>query len=376
MHMAHCGTTPTDHVHALSYAQVDAIRAGLNRLSPYRRDAVPELLKLEPENGPPAGHPGAGPLHAVALSAKRYALYNPSPAGPVIRKASNHGLGLYRRPFADLEPDVGQEGRAWPAWAEEVWQRVIAEAEGRDPAPEPDWFGLPAVSQIHVSSPHVLRPFAALNAGKSYADQVKPFNFGLLAHRDPLCALPTELEGREVTPVAPYTGEPSEYLGLPWANRVDGRPLRVTTGRPRSGEVRVTTYGDVVADYRLHPEHKSGDPRGGPGVRGSVGVLPRLHVVATEVRHIGKESNRLEEVENGELSAADEVYTEYRDPSAEWEHEVLPRLREMGAARVAELTGTPERTVRSWLREGRVPREPVRGRLADLARTHAAPTAS
>jgi hypothetical protein len=108
------------------------------------------------------------------------------------------------------------------------------------------------------------------------------------------------------------------------------------------GSVRLTTYGDVVREYRLHPETKSGHPAGGPGHRGSIGVLPRLHVDATEVRHIGKESNRLEESEDGLDVLEDEAFTEYRDPRAEWA-EALAALRAIRAAELARRTGMSER---------------------------------
>lgn len=78
-----------------------------------------------------------------------------------------------------------------------------------------------------------------------------------------------------------------------------------STSRPESahgehGKVRLQTIGDVVAAYRLHPGTKSGDPRGGLGRRGSVGLLPRLHVRVVGLPiHIGKESNRFEEVQEG-----------------------------------------------------------------------------
>lgn len=87
------------------------------------------------------------------------------------------------------------------------------------------------------------------------------------------------------------------------------------------------TVGDVVRDYRLHPETKSGDPRGGLGRRGSVGLLPRLTVRAIGLPlHIGKESNRLEEVQDGIVDDPDDVYVEYRDERREWEA-ALPALR-------------------------------------------------
>jgi hypothetical protein len=80
--------------------------------------------------------------------------------------------------------------------------------------------------------------------------------------------------------------------------------LAVTTRRrPRAGDVRLATIGDVVAAYRLHPETKSRDPPGGLGRRGSIGVLPRLtvHAIGLPV-HIGKESNRVEDVQDGVIT--------------------------------------------------------------------------
>ncbi|HVA86259.1 MAG TPA: hypothetical protein VNF73_08095 [Candidatus Saccharimonadales bacterium] len=353
----------TNHVHALSYAHVAAVCASINRLNPYDRDAVPDLLKIERENEPLPGTDGV--LYAVALSSKRYALVNHAPdGGVVIRKASSHGLGLYRPPL----PRRGGWGREWPEWVEDVWRRVIAEARGEDPGPEPEWFDLPAVSQASVSTPALAHLFDCRNAGRPYADQVKPFGFLLVGHADPLAALPPGLGDGPVTPVAPYSTDVAGFLGWDWVDRRTGRPVRVTTregGEP--GRVRLKTYRDVVEAYVAHHEEKSGRAGARRGRIGSVGVLPRLHVVATEVRHIGKESNKLDEEDQGFALDAEDAFTEYHDGRAQWEHDVLPRLREMGARRLVELTGAPERTMRSWLLEGRVPREPMRGRLVALA---------
>jgi hypothetical protein len=87
-------------VTALSWAQVDEIVAGFARLSPYDRALVPSLLKLEDENFGNDGH--REELWAIGISAKRYVLYNRTDAGVVVRKPSEHGLGLYRRPIPDL----------------------------------------------------------------------------------------------------------------------------------------------------------------------------------------------------------------------------------------------------------------------------------
>ncbi len=218
------------------------------------------------------------------------------------------------------------------------------------------------------------RPRAkALNAGKPFEKQVKPFGFLLLGHADPLAALPDGLT--DITPMAPFTNDPARLLSLPWRDRRDGRSIAVTT-RPggERGKVRLATIGDVVRDYRLHPEAKSGDGRGGLGRRGTVGLLPRLTVRAVGLpTHIGKESNRLDEVENG-LLAADEVYVEYRDERREWEL-VVPALRrlreERGWRYLSEASGLSERALRYALNGGKVPHRKARtALLALLDRQH------
>ncbi len=354
-------------VRALSWADVDAIVQGLETLNPYVAGTVTSLLKLERENYAVGGKQRSVELFALAISAKRYALYERTPDGPRIRKASIHGLGLYRRPYPDSE---GWSADA-PAWVVETWERIIREAEGLPVPPEPAWFDLPAISQLAISSPHVLAPFRSINAAKAYADQVKPFGFLLTGHVDPLAPLPARLEPGAVVPVAPYDTDASKFLSLPWRDRTSGRAIQVTT-RPggEHGKVRLKTYRDVVMDHRFHPESKSGDLAGGPGLRSSVGLLPRLQVDVEGVPvHIGKESNRLDEVEDGSIGGSDEVYVEYRDEREEWEAS-LPALRrlqdERGWRYLAEASGLSERALRYALNGYKMPHRRAREALYDL----------
>lgn len=354
----------SEAVLALPWAEVDDVVAGLDPLNPYAAGTVPHLIKLEDENFGPDGNPVE--LWALAGSSKRYVLYERTAGGIVVRKASEHGLGLYRAPL-ERRPDWPHK---WPEWVDVVWRRSIDTAEGRDPGVEPDWYGLPAVSQVPVSSPAVLAPFRAVNAGLPYEEQVKPFGFVLAGHVDRLAPLPPDVDA-EVMAMAPFTSKPDELLGLPWRNRRDGRAIAATTRRGgERGKVRLQTVGDVVARYRLHPEHKSGDPRGGLGRRGSTGLLPRLevHAVGYPV-HIGKESNRLDEVEDGLVSDADEVYVEYRDERREWEA-ALPALKllrdERGWRYLAEASRLSERAVRDCLNLGRLPRAQARRAMLSL----------
>lgn len=354
-------------VRALPWAEVDELLAGLNALNPYAPGTVRSLVKVEDENFAPGDRSRPVELWCLALSSKRYVLYDRTAEGIVIRKPSEHGLGLFRPPIASH----ADWPHGWREWSDVVWRRAIDEAEGRDPGPEPDWFDLPAVSQLPVSSPAVLEAFRALNDGRPYTEQVKPYGFGLLGHVDPLAPLPDGLERGGVVPVAPFTSDPGELLSLAWRNRRDGRAIVVTTRRGgERGRVRLDTYRDVAADYRRHPETKSGDPRGGLGHGASVGLLPRLRVVAVGLPvHIGKESNRLDEVEDGLVTDPDEVYLVYRDERREWEA-ALPALRvlrdERGWRALAEASGLSERALRYALNGGKVPRREARERLLRL----------
>ena len=346
----------------LSDDDVDAIVARFADLSPYDRDAVPSLLKIEAENVAADGSGQRVDLWGVGISAKRFVLYEQTAGGNVIRKASEHGLGLFRRPVAD--PKNWPKG-GWAYWIEIVWQRIIDEVEGRPPSQAPGWFARPAVGQISTTTWGLLAPFR--HGPDSPDRRVRPFNFMLVGHVESRVPLPPHVTASHVTPVAPYSTKPAGFLYLPWRNRVDGQTLAVTTKRGVEPDaVRLKTYGDLFRDYRWHPEHKSGDPGGGVGLRFSTGLLPRRPVVAIGIRHIGKETNRLDEVAEGLLNVDDEVHLQYVDERGEWKR-VLPLLRAIGVKDLAKRTGMSERTLRSRLNSGRMPRMEDRRVLQRIA---------
>jgi hypothetical protein len=83
---------------------------------------------------------------------------------------------------------------------------------------------------------------------------------------------------------------------------------------------RVKSYGDVLEEYEYHAEAKCADASGEPCDRQSVGLLGRRHVRIEKLHFIGKESNKLEEVEEQGVTDAGDVYTEYPNPRRdEWE---------------------------------------------------------
>jgi hypothetical protein len=82
---------------------------------------------------------------------------------------------------------------------------------------------------------------------------------------------------------------------------------------------RVKSYGDVLREYEFHPEAKCSDAAGAPCGKQTAGLLRRRHIAIDAFDYIGRESNKLEEVEEGGVPSASDVYTVYDDPRRdEW----------------------------------------------------------
>jgi hypothetical protein len=77
-----------------------------------------------------------------------------------------------------------------------------------------------------------------------------------------------------------------------------------------------------------------------------MGLLQRRHIRIERIRFIGKESNRLEEVESGLIHLADNVYTEYTDPRRdEWETIIRPAMKNITLIVLQRETGLSRRAL-------------------------------
>ncbi len=170
------------------------------------------------------------------------------------------------------------------------------------------------MSRITASSPHVLRPLIGKRA-TIYADGPKPFNFLISPHVMPL-GHPIGVDPEHFHLIAPYTRDARQWTKLRWTDIYSGDSFAVTTRSQGLDEraARVQSYGDVITRYRTHPEPKSLGPDGLPCGRRTVGQLRRRPVVLGELVHIGKETNQLEEVEQGMVHDWDEVQLVFHEP--------------------------------------------------------------
>jgi hypothetical protein len=161
--------------------------------------------------------------------------------------------------------------------------------------------------------------------------------------------------------IAPFESNPNKWLRQPWIDVYSTKRYRVTSSRMRGAKLAgLTTYGDVLREYEHHEELKCAGPDGKPCARQTVGLLSRRRVRIAALHFIGKESNLLEEVEEGTIHDRQSVYTEYHDPRRQhyaWE-KVVSTIKAMSKRQrcaLAKRAGVSVTTV-EYARRGRMPR--------------------
>jgi len=227
------------------------------------------------------------PLYCLAISAKRYALFNLDERGrPVLRKVSAHGLGHLLPPYKEEQaprnipkPVVPLSDLEAERWQHDLWYRIVEAALGDAPEQvrldDLPGFQKPAVSRYAATTPNLLRWFKGYNHGKPYREQVKPFGF-LLAYQ----SSPMAMGKATPKPVSVYDKD-LRKAAEGCFDRETGEPVQ---------PLALKTYQEALAQYHLHPEAKfhNGDYL-------DCGVTLRRHILATAIEHIGKEANRWEE---------------------------------------------------------------------------------
>ncbi len=356
-------------VRALSWAEVDAIVAALDRLKPCGPAVRGPLLKIEDENFIRKTDTRRQ-LYGLALAAKRYVLFNRLADGRLdIRKRSDHGLGAYLDPTdprprteapPDSDPNLG--------WLAAAWGRLIRRAERQGLGRPPTWLQRPALIQFTASSPDRVKPYTVRMDRRAYGDRLKPFTFMMAADVDPATIAPP-LKRDRFRLVAPFERDTTRWTEAKWRDQYTGTRCRVATnGAGGPGVVVVQSIAAVIEAYWQHPEWKSTvpDPRGPQS--DSIGLLPRRAVRVATVSPIGKEAGFIEAAAEG-LGEADDLVVSYHlatDETATW-RAIVAALRTRSTADLKTLARElriPERALWRY-REGRGRRS---GNLAKLTR--------
>ncbi len=107
--------------------------------------------------------------------------------------------------------------------------------------------------------------------------------------------------------------------------------------------IRVQTIADVIDRFRNHPESKSAGSDGNPADRWTFGLLARRPVRTSFALHIGKETNLLEQQEEGVL-VADPQAVYFGEDDQEALRELLWRI---SIPKLAVASGASERMLRA-----------------------------
>ena len=299
-----CDTDSIAIANARSLSQGEFIASALKvrdwfkDLNPYGEDKP--ILQLEKVNFP-AGKDGdldaLEPPQCLAVSAKRYVLFNRQDDGVVVRKASGHGLGHlmapYDEPAAERRKRIERVGV--PLWQEDLWKEIIRAADSDQPDQtrfmEMPGFDAPAASQYAATTPELLRWFDGYNERQPSGERVFPFGFLLSLQtksriemaKDEAEAVSDELwRRREPRPAAPYYKRP-----------IDAKDHAFD--RERGGIIPpswLKSHGRSLVRYHLHQETKFWG-----GEYDQRGPLKRRHVFALVRQFIGKEAEGIEENE-------------------------------------------------------------------------------
>ncbi|PYV66642.1 MAG: hypothetical protein DMG96_41770, partial [Acidobacteria bacterium] len=277
----------TPAIKAITWKQVDGICAKLNRLNPYDRSVVAEILKVEDCNFDRTGEQHQ--LYGLAVSAKRYVVYIRKKNNVEIIKSSEHGLGIVYVPDKRTRytpVDCKDQETNFPRWIVEAWERLLFDHFRNVTDPENAlvsrqlWFdNLPAVMRIRITTPNVLRALRKRDPGAA-----KPYNFGIspiLIHPSPDCTL-----------IAPASRRWEEWLGLDYTEIHSGETVKLS-GEYRGKVLRAQTLSNVIWRHYLHPEDKSLSPDGQRCEAYTRGLLLRRPIQAMiPFGYIGKEIER------------------------------------------------------------------------------------
>ncbi len=277
-------------------------------LSPYRDK--PPIFEREDVNdwqGVPT------PLYCIAVSAKRYALYNRVNDGDYrIRKFSSHGVGTWQGrdgytspPHVPAPCDSVRKlaNGAGERWAYDLWYDAIAAIDGgtvyRDEPGVPryyvngsPWLNTPAFHRVTISTAEQYRTYR-------HVEGIRPFGFiTVLPPLDRGQVMRRQMSARAAQIAAGAWPDEGGDGGDRYADLV-GVPFYGPYARASTDlrdihradthdtvEVKHKTLAECLERYYVHEEWKAAEP-------GGVGVLPRRKLATVQHVHIGKESDRV-----------------------------------------------------------------------------------
>ena len=275
------------------------------KINPYGKNFTEKIFKIEKSD-----------VWFYGISAKRYCLYTIDEKTGEIKiddeKYSSHGLGHMLNPFEDFvsgkefeetmkddieEKEDEEKDEEEKDWSPEVWKDILDFHYGnieRDDIVE-KYTNLYAQSKMAVTKPVIYKRWFEFNKGKDYCHQVKPSNFAIVG-------FPPDKEDKNKKPVKPISAFHNPPRKAVYDEFLD---YNDKLGKKRyQGKEYWATFWDTLETYMRHKESKFENSN-------DDGVLERMKVSVSEIKHIGKETDELDLVEI--LGVNEDSYVEYSD---------------------------------------------------------------
>ncbi len=319
----------------LTWKEVQRIVDRFTPLNPYN----PERVRGSILNLVDANYVDSDPtkpqrqLYGYSIAAKRYALYERIGTTDIkIVDPKAHGIGFLYPPKDspdDWDEDV-------PQWIYEMWDYIVRGALNLRREP-PSWLNIPQMMRLTITTHNVLEMLGDWEIAR-------PYSFLFLPMVDPTFGYAFDRRANEkVLLVCPYSTKQERWLEMECINVHDGKKYRMVDctkeDDPDHNVVFPSQFARLLIQYQEHPEAKSLAPDGGPCRADTRGLLKRAHVIAGELRYVGKETDRKWE-EGDDISVLEFKTTEYgRSKRVVASEEVKKGIREIGINKCARESG-------------------------------------
>jgi hypothetical protein len=326
----------SEGLRALTWAEVMRIAKRFSSLNPYDRKAVEgSILNLVDANF--VDSDSTKPqrqLYGFSIAAKRYALYEKIGDSDItIVDPKAHGIGFLYPPHnspKNWEKDV-------PLWIYELWDYMLRGALNIS-RKIPSWLDVPQMMRLTITTYNVLEMLGGWEIAR-------PYNFLLLPMVDPIFGVAFHRQTNEqVLLVCPFSSKQEDWFDLECVNVHNGKNYKMLNCKKTNGNIPYNVvfpsqFAHLLIQYQQHPEAKSLAPNGSSCTAETKGLLGRSHVIAGEVRYVGKETDRKWE-EADEISVLEFAATEYgRKGKVVASEDVKAKISSIGINKCARESG-------------------------------------
>jgi hypothetical protein len=333
-------------VRILSWKEVQNIVDRFIPLNPYNPAAVKgSILNLVDANyvdSDPKNPPRQ--LYGVSIAAKRYALYEKLGSANIkIVDPKAHGIGFLYPP-KNSPKDWKEEV---PQWIYEMWDYIVRGTLKLKRKP-PSWLNVPQMMRLTITTYNVLAMLGEWEIAR-------PYNFLFLPMVDPTFGYAFDRQADEkVLLVCPFSSHQERWFDLECLNVHDGKKYKMVDYAKETQSshsvVFPSQFARLLIQYQEHPEAKSLAPDGSQCQADTRGLLQRAHVIAGELRYVGKETDRKWE-EGDDISVLEFKTAEYgREKKVVATEEVKNDIKKIGIKKCSRESGFTRFFVRKLLR--------------------------